>query len=107
MITTLEKVRRLEQYLAVDNSTVDPILDTTINKLFDRERDRVLTLQARLSHQCQEFEETYSLDSTEFYTRYEKGEMGDAVDFVEWAATIEMLTNIEKRLALLNLEPGE
>ncbi|MCB0207760.1 MAG: hypothetical protein KDJ52_00435 [Anaerolineae bacterium] len=107
MTTTLEKVRRLEKYLAVDNSTVDPVLDSTINKLLDRERVRVLALQERLSSQCREFEETYSLDSSTFHKRYEQGKMGDTIDFVEWAATIEMLMNIDKRLALLNIESGE
>jgi hypothetical protein len=105
MVTTLEKVRRLEQYLAVDNSTVDPVMDTTIDKLLIRERDRILELKERLLRQCKQFEEDYSLDSTEFYTRYEEGKMGDDVDFVEWAATIDMLVNIDKRLALLEVQP--
>jgi len=30
-------------------------------------------------------------------------EMGDEMDFVEWAATVEMLTNVEKRLTLLQI----
>ena len=49
------------------------------------------------------FERTYSLTSNEFYTRYEKGEMGDEIDFVEWAATVEMFANVEKRLTLLQI----
>lgn len=106
MVTTLEKVRRLEQYLAVDNSTVDQVMDTTIDKLLIRERARILELKERLLRQCKQFEEDYLLDSTEFYTRYEEGEMGDEMDFVEWAATIEMLANIDKRLALLEVQPG-
>lgn len=36
--------------------------------------------------------------------RYEKGEMGDEMDFVEWSATIEMLANVDKKLALLESE---
>ena len=27
--------------------------------------------------------------------------MGDEMDFVEWAATVEMLANVKKRIALL------
>lgn len=105
MVTTLEKVRRLEQYLAVDNSTVDPVMDTSINKLLIRERVRILELKERLLNQCNQFEEAYSLASTEFFTAYEAGEMGDELDFVEWAATIEMLANINKRLDLLEVQP--
>jgi hypothetical protein len=74
--------------------------------LLIRERARILELKERLLRQCRQFEEDYALDSTEFYTRYEAGKMGDEMDFVEWAATIEMLANIDKRLALLELQPG-
>jgi hypothetical protein len=46
-----------------------------------------------LTQQCKQFEAEYALSSTDFYRRYESGEMGDELDFVEWAATIEMLAN--------------
>lgn len=106
-MTALEKIRRLEEYLAVDNSTVDPVLDITVNKLLARERARILDLKKRLLDQSKQFEENYSLESSEFYTRYEKGEMDGETDFVEWAATVEMLKSIEKRLALLEIESDE
>ena len=105
MMTTLEKVRRLEQYIAVDNSAVDPVLDIAIDKLLAREIERMRELKARLADQLAEFEERYALKSADFYTRYENGEMGDATDFVEWSATVEMLANAEKRLALLERSP--
>ena len=100
-MTTLEKVRRLEQYLAVDESVVNPVLDMTIEKLLRRETERVLDLKKRLMQQLQEFEENYGLKSADFYARYENGEMGDDIDFMEWSATVEMLANNDRRLALL------
>lgn len=100
-MTTLEKVRRLEQYIAVDQSAVNPVLEMTINKLLTRETERVLDLKRRLMQQLREFEENYGLKSAVFYTRYEKGEMGDEIDFMEWSATVEMLANSDHRLALL------
>jgi hypothetical protein len=103
MLTTLDKVKRLEQYLAVDNSTVDPVLDTTIDKLLAREQARILELKTRLSKQCTWFEQSYALSSEDFYKQYEAGQMGDETDYVEWAATLEMLANLDKRLALLNM----
>jgi hypothetical protein len=33
MATTLEKMRRLEQYLAAEKSLTDSVLDTTLDKL--------------------------------------------------------------------------
>ena len=101
MLTILEKVRRLEQYVATDSSVVDPVLDMTIDKLLARETERMHKLQARLTNQLAEFEKQYGLESRDFYARYEAGEMGDVMDFVEWSATVEMLTNAEKRIGLL------
>ena len=65
-----------------------------------------LEIKTRLTDLLSKFENQYSLKSTDFYTRYQNGHMGDDMDFVEWSATVEMLENVEKRLALLNLESG-
>ena len=61
-------------------------------------------LKQRLLRQIIVFEEKYGLNSDNFYTRYEKGEMGDDMDYVEWSATVDMLAGIEKRLSLLQQE---
>ena len=31
------------------------------------------------------YEQRYQMSSADFYARYQKGDMGDAADFVEWA----------------------
>lgn len=103
-MTTLEKVRRLEQYVAADPIRSDPVLDTAISKLIDRETTRITELRSRLIEQCLQFEQTYSLSSKEFYTRYECGELGDEMDYIEWAATVEMIEDLHKRLKLLQVE---
>ena len=100
-MTTLEKVKRLEKYIASDVAAFDPVLDITIEKLLKRESARVGDIQQRLMKQLEEFEDRYGLKTTEFRDRYDKGLMGDEVDFVEWSATIDMLANIQKSLDLL------
>ena len=100
-MTTLEKVKKLEKYLTVNNSVVDPIIETTIDKLLTREFNRLVELKFRLTNDLAKFEKHYDMNSEDFYQRYEKGELGDEMDFVEWAATIEMLNNLKQRLALL------
>lgn len=101
MITTLEKVKQLEKYLAINKSAVDPVVETTINKLLVRENDRMVELKTRLARELSQFEKRYDLQSDHFYQRYEAGELGDDMDFIEWAATIEMLANVKIRLELL------
>ncbi len=101
MSVTLEKVKRLEQYLSVEHAIADPVLDRTLTKLLQREVDRIIALKSRLVRQIAEFEQRYSLSSAKFSPQYEQGKMGDDADFIEWAATIEMVKNVEKQLALL------
>ncbi len=103
MISTLEKVKRLERYLAISNSTIDPVIETTLNKLLSREFNRMVELKARLSNELLGFEKHYNMESSIFYQRFEAGELGDAMDFIEWAATVEMLTNVNQRLELLEM----
>lgn len=57
--------------------------------------------KAQLEGQLAEFELKYRLGSAEFYEKFERGEMGDTVDFVEWAATYEMVKELERQLSVL------
>jgi len=104
MMTILEKIKLLERYVAVDVAAVDPVVELAIEKLLKREASRIDELKQRLLRQKIAFEEKYGLNSEEFCRRYEKGEMGDDMDYVEWSATVNMLSGIEKRLSLLQQE---
>jgi len=82
----------------MSGSSIDPVLDQSLDKLLVRELTRILALKTRLLNQLSAFEKTYSMTNADFYQRYEMGEMGDEMDLIEWAATIEMLTHLEKKL---------
>jgi len=95
MSSVLSKVKRLEEYIASTNaSSLDRVVELTIDKLLDREASRLASQKARLEQQLAEFEQKYSLSSEEFYEKFERGELGDAMDFVEWSATYEMAANL-------------
>lgn len=103
MLSTLEKVQCLEAYVAMDGVSIDSVLDKSLTKLLTREYLRTQHLTQRLREELRQFEQTYHLLSEEFYISYGRGEMGDAMDFIEWAATFEMLMNAEKRMAVLDI----
>ena len=103
-MTVLEKVKLLERYIAVDVAAVDPVVNLAIEKLLKREASRMDELKQRLLQQKIGFEEKYRLSSEDFCRRYEKGSMGDDMDYVEWSATVDMLAGIEKRISLLQQE---
>jgi hypothetical protein len=48
-----------------------------------------------------EFERRYSMDSAEFYRRFEDGELGDAMDFFEWAGMYELRQDILEKIKRL------
>lgn len=101
MAAALEKVRRLEKYLEQGGGYADRVVDQTIDKLLDRERQRLLRQRARLDSQIADFEARYGWTSEEFYPRFERGELGDDIDFIEWSATIEMVENLQQTIELL------
>ncbi len=111
MTAVLEKVQRLERYIQLTNGQVDQVLESTIDKVLDREQQRLLRQKARLKSQIADFEARYGWTSEEFYPRFEQGELGDDTDFIEWSATIEMVKNLQRTIDLLaddspRLKPG-
>lgn len=105
-MTTLEKVRKLERYLTLLNPETEPVIDKTIDKLLDRESLRLNELQATLRSQLADFEKKHDMSTELFLERFERGELGDDMDYMEWAATSEMLVNAEKHLRILAEEIG-
>jgi hypothetical protein len=103
-MSLLRKVKLLEEYIAVDTATVDPAVELAIEKLLKREASRMDELRRHLLRQKTDFEMKYGISSEEFNRLYEKGLMGDEMDYVEWSATVDMLSGIEKRLSLLQQE---
>lgn len=102
MTAVLEKVHRLERYVQMTNGQVDAILESTLDKLLGRERQRLAGQLARLKSQVADFEGRYGWTSEEFYPRFERGELGDDIDFIEWSATIEMIRNLQRNIDSLS-----
>ena len=54
-----------------------------------------------------QFEQRYQLNSIEFQSRYQQGELGDDLDFMEWSATLEMLQQVKQHVTLLSGQVSE
>lgn len=102
MATLLEKVQSLQAYLSVNSTAIDTVLALGIDKIILREQQRLLNLQVTLATELADFEKHYQMCSTDFYARYQQGVLGDEMDFMEWAASVEMLQKINQQLALLS-----
>ncbi|OIO98280.1 MAG: hypothetical protein AUK03_01530 [Anaerolineae bacterium CG2_30_64_16] len=101
MTEVLEKVQWLEHYIRASNGQADWVLESTIEKLVARERGKLRQQLARLHSHTAAFEARYGWTSDEFYPRFERGELGDDMDLIEWSATIEMIQNLLRAIATL------
>ncbi|MDZ7641602.1 MAG: hypothetical protein U5J62_06235 [Desulfurivibrio sp.] len=76
-------------------------VDLAINKVIQREETRLQEIKATLRDQLGEFEKKYGMPTDAFRNRFQQGELGDGIDYIEWDATAEMLANAEKHLNVL------
>ena len=44
------------------------------------------------------YEQQYGMTSADFYARYQRGEMGDAADFVEWAGNYQHYLQLKEEM---------
>lgn len=102
MTAVLEKVQRLGKYLEQRGGYADNVLDRTIDKVLQRERDQMQTQLAHLQQRLSIFEKQYGWSTPEFYERFEQGKIGDEADFFEWSATWEMVQELKQGLTLLS-----
>jgi hypothetical protein len=99
-MTVLEKIKVLERYVSVDPSMIDSVMEMAIDKLLKREATRMGDMHLRINDRIAAFEAKYKMSSKEFRNCYDKGSIGDDMDFIEWAATLDMLQKLGSGLAL-------
>ena len=79
-------------------------LDLILGKLLDVVLSQHRLRLERYEQDLREFEERYGMESATFYRRFEAGELGDAMDFFEWAGLYELCQDIIEKIQ--RLEPA-
>ena len=85
------------------------------SNLMARTLEKLLAYEANISQEQLDelrsdvatFEAHYQMTSAEFFRKYQAGETDDRLDFVEWAAMVQMVENLQRRLELLSGELPE
>jgi hypothetical protein len=99
ILTTLEKIKRLERIYEEGYS--DEFIDKTLDKILDYElyktQENLKTLQKDLA----ELEGKYKMTSKDFFEKFQKGEMPDTAEFMEWNCLYKMYINLEQRIKIL------
>ena len=76
-------------------------LDLVLGKLLDVALNQYRLRLERYERDLGEFEEHYGMESAMFYRRFETGELGDAMDFFEWAGLYELQQDIIEKIQRL------
>jgi len=90
---TRQKLEVLQETCADDvelGQVIGKLLDLTLG----RHRQRL----ARYEQDLRTFEMQYAMDSETFYRRFEAGELGDSMDFFEWAGLCELHQDLLQKI---------
>ncbi len=86
-LEVLKKIYAGEETL---NQVVDKLLEVALNQ-------HQLRME-QYARDLQEFERRYNMDSATFYNRFEAGELGDAMEFFEWAGLYELYQSLRAKV---------
>lgn len=95
-VDTLHKLEILKDTYS-DEVELDQILEKLLDIVLSQHRLRL----ERYERDLREFESRYSMESATFYRRFEAGELGDAMDFFEWAGLYELYQDILEKIRRL------
>jgi hypothetical protein len=73
-------------------------LDQVVGKLLDMTLSQYRRRLERYERDLQTFEKRYGMDSATFYQRFEAGELGDTMDFFEWAGLHELRQDLLEKI---------
>jgi len=90
---TWHKLEVLKQACA-DEAELDQVVGKLLDMILGQHRRRL----ARYERDLHEFEKQYGMDSATFYRRFEAGELGDALDFFEWAGLYELRQDLLEKI---------
>jgi hypothetical protein len=97
-VDTLHKFKVLED-TCFDKAELNLILTKLLDVTLSQHRRRL----ERYERELREFEERYDMESETFYRRFEAGELGDAMDFFEWAGLYELGRDVIEKIRCLEM----
>jgi hypothetical protein len=100
--TTIDKLRHLEALYR--QGYQNDVTDRSLDKIIELERANARRELDELQERLKRFERQYQISSEEFYRRFRAGEMGDAIEVVEWSIFYDMWESVRSRLEVLEAE---
>jgi len=98
-MSVYEKLEVLKQTY-VDEDQFGRLLDKLMAMILTQHRVRL----TRYNQELTQFEQKFKIDSEMFYQRFQTGELGDSIDFFEWAGLYELRQDLMQKAAQLELQ---
>ncbi|MGH7597629.1 MAG: hypothetical protein ACREOI_14845 [bacterium] len=92
MQATITKIKTLENFLNKHGD--DAYIANTLAKMLDYKIQQYDKDIAALQEDLCVFEKKYAMTSAEFFSKFQKGGLGDEMDFIEWSALYQMRQNL-------------
>lgn len=102
MVNTLAELNKLESIIR--GLGEDTLVSSAVKKLLCYKKRELKDSLKRLDERLNKFEKSHKISSKAFESRYLKGQMGDATDFIQWHATLDMHKKIKEQLKRLNAD---
>jgi hypothetical protein len=92
-MNTRQKLEVLQETCA-DAVELGQVVEKLLDLTLGRHRQRL----ARYEQDLRAFETQHAMDSETFYQRFEAGELGDSMDFFEWAGLYELHQDLLQKI---------
>ncbi len=79
-------------------------LDTAVHKIIIHQTTCDENDLQQINYDIAQYESQYNMGSVAFWTQYQRGELDDTADFMEWHVLCKSRQRIERRLAILHSE---
>jgi len=99
MQATIAKIKTLENFLNKHGD--DTYIANTLAKMLDYKIQQYDKDVAALQDDLRVFEKKHAMTSAEFFSKFQKGGIGDEMDFIEWAALYRMRQNLLEKKEVL------
>lgn len=98
MSTVRAKLNLLEEVIEEDE-----VLSRMLDKLVQISLAQHQTRLERYKDDLSRFEARYKMSSADFYEKFERGELGDDMDFFEWAGLYELYQDLSEKVNRLKV----
>jgi len=99
MQQTLAKVKNLEKFIQKHGE--DSVISQTITKMLDYKIQEYDEKINKLNKDLKKYERKYKKESPLFFDEFNKGRLGDEMDFIEWTSLYQMRSKLFKKKAEL------